>query len=273
MGVPDAEKHNLLTKECIQAENIWRSIVRESELTAQVLSPDESPIKPWIIDQAEVVLIYTLEKKSLFYGSTRGHGIVIARLPSTHRTLVKWSSPLFISISSSSFGFSFGKQTTATFAVATSRTARKAFSSPTCHSMRGFEFNFACGTGLQDRSNVVSVNFSEDLGIIGISKVNGVAIDFGFVAKGGFIVDQAKCKAAYGDVSPAQILSQQGPSEFQPLYGELSRVVASVEHPSSNPARTSASLERFSSGRDPERVMVLPDGVVIRDDLKEPPRE
>lgn len=273
MGATDAEKHNLLTKECIQAETIWRQIVREVELNARVLSPDESPLKPWIIDQAEIVLIYTMEKKAMFYGSTRGNGIALARLPSSHRSLVKWSSPVFISISSSSFGFSFGKQTTATFAVATSRAAKKAFASPTCHSLRGFDFNFACGTSLQERSDILSVNFAEDLGIVGISKINGAALDFSFVSNGAFVIDQAKCRAAYGDISPAQILSQQGPSEFQPLYGELSRVVANVEHPSCNPARTSASLERFSTGSDPERVMVLPDGVVIREDLKEPPKE
>ena len=273
MGVELEAKRSLFTRECTLAESIWRGIVRQEELTDSEPNLDESPLKAWIIDQAEIVLIYTMEKKSLFYGKAHGHGIVLARLPSSHRTLVKWSSPLFINITTSSFGFSFGKQTTNTFAIATSRSARKAFSKPLCHPLRGFDFNVSFGTGLLERSDLLSVNFAEDLGIVGVSKVNGMALDLGVVFNGAFTVDQDKCTVVYGDATPAQILGEQGPAEFQPLYGELNRVVASVERPSANPARVSASLERFSAGRDPESVMVMPDGVVIREDLNEPPKD
>lgn len=89
-------------------------------------------------------------------------------------------------------------------------------------------------------------------------------------------VDTVKCAVAYGENTTAQdILSGKVPSppEFNPLYGEFSRIVHAVDRPSVNPARMSASLERFSTGRDPERLMVLPDGVIIREDLKEPPKE
>jgi len=94
-------------------------------------------------------------------------------------------------------------------------------------------------------------------------------------AVGKMEVDVDKNRAAYGDVSPATILhgDMDPPHEFQPLYGELSRIVNRVERPSANPARVSASLERYSAGHDPDRVMVLPDGAVIRQDLAGPPNE
>ena len=80
-------------------------------------------------------------------------------------------------------------------------------------------------------------------------------------------IDEQKMKEAYGEVNPADILSgvQNPPAEFQPLYGELNRIVNRVERPSANPARVSASLERFSAGVDPERVLVCNYGSVMRE--------
>jgi len=73
-------------------------------------------------------------------------------------------------------------------------------------------------------------------------------------------------RAIYGNVDPKTILTDDvaPPSEFQPLYGELNRIVNRVERVSFNPSRTSASLERFSAGVDPDRVLVLNNGRVIR---------
>jgi hypothetical protein len=101
----------------------------------------------------------------------------------------------------------------------------------------------------------------------------GLAYDF---VDGSLSVDTVKCAVAYGENTTAQDILRgkvPSPSEFNPVYGEFSRIVLSVDRPSTNPARVSASLERFSAGHDHERCMVLPDGVVIREDLKEPPKE
>ena len=101
----------------------------------------------------------------------------------------------------------------------------------------------------------------------------------------------------------------QAPRELQPLYGMLNACINTVERVSS-PGRMSASLERMtaggaggarpclrascgclgrvsvdeaaasppspdavSAGRDPDRHMVLPDGVTINEELNEPPKE
>jgi lipid-binding SYLF domain-containing protein len=263
------ERHAILTKECTDAETIWREIVRLEG------SRDESPMKPWIINNAHLVMIYSMHKTSCFFGSSRGTGIVIARLRTSHHALVQWSAPLFINISASSLGFSFGKQNTCTFAVASAVTAKNKFTKPSGRHFKGLDFNFTAGTGLQERSDVVSTNMTDDIGFLGVSKVGGVALDLSFFVTGAMKVDLDKCKTVYGNAAtPAEILSMPGPAEFQPLYGELGRVVNTVERQSPfNPGRVSASLERFSSGIDPERTMVMPDGGFVRQDLKAPPKE
>jgi len=80
-------------------------------------------------------------------------------------------------------------------------------------------------------------------------------------------LDKEKFHAVYGaEATPRRVLhgSVEPPAEFQPLYGELNRIVNRVERVSANPARVSASLERMSAGVDHERVMVLPDGAVVK---------
>lgn len=75
-------------------------------------------------------------------------------------------------------------------------------------------------------------------------------------------VDMEKHRALYGDVSPAQVLAGavEAPPDMQPLYAELSLMVHDCERTTTNPARVSASLERFSTGYDPDRVIVQDDG-------------
>ena len=77
-------------------------------------------------------------------------------------------------------------------------------------------------------------------------------------------VDMAKHKALYDDVTPLQVLAGavEAPPEMQPLYAELSLMVHDCERPTTSPGRVSASLERFSTGYDPDRVMVRDDGQV-----------
>jgi lipid-binding SYLF domain-containing protein len=270
MEVESPEKRTILTRECTVAETIWRDIVRIEE------THDESPMKPWIINNAQIVLLYTLKKNSFVVGNSCGTGIVIARLPTKQHTLIQWSAPLFINIAAKSFGLSFGKQSTSTFAVANALTAKNAFTASNERRFKGLDFNFSAGSSLRERSDVISNNLSDsnNIGLLGVSKTSGVTFDLSFFVSGAMTVDTAKCHTVYGtSVTPAQILAMPGPAEFQPFYGELSRVVSTVERPSPfNPGRTSASLERFSAGYDPERVILTHDGGVVREDFRGPPR-
>lgn len=75
-------------------------------------------------------------------------------------------------------------------------------------------------------------------------------------------------------VTPGQVLhgGVEAPREMAPLFGLLNSILGTVERVTPA-ARVSASLERYTSGYDPDRRMVLPDGTVARDDLKEPPKD
>lgn len=82
------------------------------------------------------------------------------------------------------------------------------------------------------------------------------------------MADQKRNAAAYGAASSVlEILSGGAvppPAEFSPLYAELSLIVHGVEKTSGvGPGRVSASLERYSTGEDPDRSMVLAGGAVI----------
>lgn len=87
-------------------------------------------------------------------------------------------------------------------------------------------------------------------------------------AGGSMEVDVEKNALFYGkDATVYDILNGNilPPLEFQPLYAELGRIVNKVEHPSAGPSRVSASLERFSTGANPDSYMVMNDGVVVRE--------
>jgi hypothetical protein len=68
-------------------------------------------------------------------------------------------------------------------------------------------------------------------------------------------------------VTPLQVLAGgvESPREMAPLLGEVNAVVGTVERVTP-PARVSASLERFTTGYDPDRRIVMPDGAVLRQD-------
>ena len=71
------------------------------------------------------------------------------------------------------------------------------------------------------------------------------------IVEGSISVDTARCTSIYGHSEVRTILSSAtpAPAELQPLYAALSGIVHQAEPARvSGPARTSASLERFSAG-------------------------
>jgi lipid-binding SYLF domain-containing protein len=94
--------------------------------------------------------------------------------------LIKWSAPLFVKLKLTSFGLSFGRQTTATFAVATSTEAQRSLASPAGHIISGLEWSLTCGATLRERADVISSNFAADINTVGVSKVSGSLFDLSF---------------------------------------------------------------------------------------------
>lgn len=78
-GMSQFERSALLGRECAEAESIVRTIVNQETTENWPLSWDESPLKPWIIDQANTLLIYRMKKTAFFYGSLTGTGIMFTR--------------------------------------------------------------------------------------------------------------------------------------------------------------------------------------------------
>lgn len=251
-------------------EDIIRRIVQQNNLESNSRpSLDESPLKPWIIEMAKTVLVFETTTRSMVYGSMTGHGILLKRLPSTHPSLIKWSSPLFVKITARGGGLMFGKQQRLGFAVCTTPQLEDAIrqgSDKTGHAFKGIEFELSCGAGNTDKTDILSVPIGNSLDLVCVSQMSGAMFGCSFM-KGSLKMDSVKNESIYGDkVDINTILSEHTPvpQEFQPLYGELNRIVNRVEKISMNAARVSASLERFSTGRDPESVLVLEDGTAIR---------
>lgn len=262
-------KHQLM-QECAAVEDIIRRIVQQNNLESNSRpSLDESPLKPWIIEMAKTVLVFETTTRSMVYGSMTGHGILLKRLPSTHPSLIKWSSPLFVKITARGGGLMFGKQQRLGFAVCTTPQLEDAIrqgSDKTGHAFKGIEFELSCGAGNTDKTDILSVPIGNSLDLVCVSQMSGAMFGCSFM-KGSLKMDSVKNESIYGDkVDINTILSEHTPvpQEFQPLYGELNRIVNRVEKISMNAARVSASLERFSTGRDPESVLVLEDGTAIR---------
>lgn len=267
--LPQDRKQQLM-HECAVVEDIIRRIVQQNNLESNSRpSLDESPLKPWIIEMAKTVLIFETTTTSLGYGSMKGHGVLLKRLPSTHPSLIKWSSPLFINITARGGGVMFGKQQRLGFAVCTTPQLEQAIRegpNGTGHAFKGIEFELSCGAGSTDKTNMLSIPMGNSLDLVCVSQMSGAMLGCSFMA-GSMKIDIMKNHSIYGDdVDIHKILSEEipAPQEFQPLYGELNRIVNRVEKVSMNAARVSASLERFSTGRDPESVLVLEDGTAIR---------
>lgn len=165
-----------LIRECKEAETILREIVQQetrcdNEDTAATV--DEAPLKPWVIEMANTIAIYRFTKTAFLCGSTHGHGIIIKRLSTASYDLVRWSSPLFIKVSLLSAGLSFGQRTVSTFAVCTSGDLEKIISKKKGHSLMGIEASASFGDQIQERTDLLSMNFIENPGTVGISKVSG----------------------------------------------------------------------------------------------------
>lgn len=256
--------------ECAVAEDIIRRIVQQNnEESNSRPSLDESPLKPWIIEMAKTVLIFETTTTSMVYGSMKGHGVLLKRLPSTHPSLIKWSSPLFVKITARGGGLLFGKQQRLGFAVCTTPQLEQAIgqdSDTKGHAFKGIEFELSCGAGSTDKTNMLSIPIGDSLDMVCVSQMSGAMLGCSFMI-GSMKMDRAKNESIYGDnMDSSKILSEEtpAPQEWMPLYGELNRIVNRVEKVSMNAARVSASLERFSTGRDPESVLVLEDGTAIR---------
>lgn len=72
--------NSTLSHECALAEQILRDIVHQENLdTDRPLSADESPLKPWIVQSAQTILIWTSVERCFGYASITGHGILIKR--------------------------------------------------------------------------------------------------------------------------------------------------------------------------------------------------
>lgn len=140
------------------------------------------------------------------------------------------------------------------------KTGTTAKTKPGSRTVRGVEFAMSCGVGLSERTDIVSVPFGEELDLVSASHTSGPIFGAAYLS-GVMEVDTEKNAEVYGpNVDPADILNtREPPAEFQPIYGEMNRIVNRVERVSSV-SRVSASLERYSTGRDPDRVLVMNDG-------------
>ena len=182
---------------------------------------------------------------------------------------------MFIRIKSKGAGLLFGSQTRSVFAVCTTRqledmllrggsgqAGAAKMKRPGSRALRGMEFAMSCGEGFSERSDVLAVTFGEQLDLVSASQTAGPIFGAAFLS-GVMELDSEKNAGIYGDVNPADILNTLAPPvEVQPIYGEMNRIVNRVERLSSV-SRASSSLERFSTGRDPDSVIVLDDGSTV----------
>jgi lipid-binding SYLF domain-containing protein len=179
--------------------------------------------------------------------------------------LIKWSAPAFIRIRLASLGLSLGHQTLQSFTACMSSATRCKLYQQGSRAVTGLEAALSCG-GLQHKADLIAVP-QDDMKTAGFQIAHGLLLDLSFAA-GTMQVDDAKNAEVYGaDATALRILHGgiEPPREMQPLYGRLNSVVSTVERVTP-PARVSASLERFSTGIDPERRIVLKDGTVLYGD-------
>lgn len=266
------EQRYALEQASTQAQSWLKHILdvehHSNEVLARALA--DSPLKPFWVAQAQAILFYTFGKNSLLLGRAKGHGFLVTRLPTSHPTLIKFSAPLFLDITFTSFGLSLGRSRTYSFVACMGKQLQERLLARGSHPLRGLDASVLCGTALQERCDFLTMNCAGGMtDTVGVSTVMGGTFDLSF-AGGSLSVNAAKNTAVYGDVKPAHILdgTVPSPAEMQPLYGELSLIVhgAHADRPSANPGRTSASLERFSTGLDPDKALVLNDGTIWKEE-------
>lgn len=259
----------LLARVSAQGEDVITGISRSSVRVQDAVARhvEESPMRPTFVAQAKAVLLYDIQKTACFFGRGKGSGVLIARLPTDHPTLILWSAPVFVKVSLTSFGLlSFGRTRRSSFVACMDRHAQQQLERGPVP-VAGLDAALVFGSdSVADRTDILTapcVNGME--GTVGVTKASGAMLDVSF-AKGSISVDAARCTSVYGHADVRKILSSAtpAPAELQPLYAALSGIVHQVEPAcTSGPARTSASLERFSAGRDPDNHMVLDNGRVV----------
>ncbi|KAL4445749.1 hypothetical protein ABPG77_008948 [Micractinium sp. CCAP 211/92] len=264
-----ADRTTILSEACALGEGVYR---RVGELEAATDSDDLTtrlagmPLNARWVSQADSLLIYRATKTACLLGSVEGDGFIISRLPSSHPSLIHWSAPLFVRIRLLSFGLSFGRQHVESFMPCMTSEMRRLLSGPSAAcSVTGVEASINCG-GLQHKADLIALP-ADSVGTVGMNHTSGVLFDLSLV-RGGIEVDTAKNALLYGaDMTPLQVLhgTVDAPREMQPLYGLLNAELLQVERVTP-PARVSASLERYSTGFDPDRRVVLADGTVLYGD-------
>lgn len=265
------DKSQLFSRACTSAQAAIREVVTAENQSEDQLafSLTECPLAPWVIAGAHSILIYSTTKIACVGGVASGQGILIVRLPTDNDTLIRWSTPVFLRVKYGSGGFSFGKAKRTTFAVGmTNHSLNSLVQTSKGHPLAGIDVNFGCGTSIVERADVIAANAAGDLKTLGVTKLTGMMLDLSFV-RGSLSVDQEKQIGLYGEkVTPLQVLSGavEPPPEMQPLYAELSLMIHMASPtPMASPARVSASLERFSTGYDPDRVgVVMDNGQVVK---------
>jgi lipid-binding SYLF domain-containing protein len=262
------DKSQLYSRACTIAQTAIKEVVNAEQQDEQTLafSLTECPLAPWVIAGAHSILIYGFNKTAVIGGVATGDGILVVRLPTNNDTLIRWSAPVFLKVKYGSAGFSFGKSKHTTFAVGMSSSSLNSLvQTNKGHPIAGLDVNFGCGTSIVERADVIAANGAGDINTLGVTKVSGMMLDFSF-ARGSLHVDQERHKGLYGDATPLQVLSGavDAPPEMQPLYSELSLMIHMCERPSASPARVSASLERFSTGYNPDQVVVMENGQVMK---------
>lgn len=224
-----------------------------------------SPLQPFWLNESDSLLFYRISKSACIFGLAHGEGFLISRLPSEHPTLIKWSAPAFLKIRLASVGLSLGHQTLHSFTACMSSATRNKLYQQGSRSVTGLEAALSCG-GLQHKADLIAVP-QDEMKTAGFQIARGLLLDLSF-AVGSMQVDDAKNAVVYGEDATALRILHGGiepPREMQPLYGCLNSVVSTVERVTP-PARVSASLERYSTGIDPERRIVLKDGTVLYGD-------
>lgn len=264
-----ADRTTVLQAACALGECVYN---RVGELEAAADSDELStrlagmPLSARWVSEADSLLIYRTTKTACLLGLVKGDGFVISRLPSAHPSLIRWSAPLFVRIRLRSFGLSFGRQRVQSFTPCMTSELRRLLSGPSAaRTVAGLDASINCG-GLQHKADLIALP-ADSVGTVCMNHTTGVLLDLCLV-RGGVEADGDKNALLYGpDITPLQVLngSVEAPREMQPLYGLLNAELLQVERVTP-PARVSASLERYSTGFDPDRRVVLADGTVLYGD-------
>jgi len=265
------DKSQIFSRAASSAQAAIREVVTVGRQSEENLASSltECPLAPWVIAGAHSILIYNTTKTACIGGIASGYGILIARLPTDNDTLIRWSAPVFLKIKYGSGGISFGKAKRTTFAVGmTNNSLHSLVQTSKGHPLAGLDVTFGCGTSIVERADVIAANAAGDMNTVGVTKLTGMMVDLSF-ASGSLSVDQKDQIGVYGEkVTPLQVLSGavEPPPEMQPLYAELSLMIHMASPtPMASPARVSASLERFSTGYDPDRAgVVMDNGQVMK---------